>query len=250
VSGLLTAALAFSAIRYARRYEAVQRDRADEMEAFASRVAHDLRGPLSPVNLALQSVQRSLEGNDPRRDILERGRRSLRRVDALISDLLQFALAGAKPDLEASASLQDVATTALQDLEPQAREDGINIRVDELPACRVACSQGVLSSILFNLLSNALKYMRPDVPEKTVRLSGARKNRHLVRVEVADTGQGLPEGDPHRLFEPYVRANQTKPGLGLGLATVRRLVEAHGGRVGARANEGSGAVFWFEMPAR
>jgi signal transduction histidine kinase len=252
VSVLLSAALAFSAIRYGRRYDAVQRERADEMEAFAGRVAHDLRGPLSPAGLALQCVQRTLGEDDPRWKTLERGRRSLLNVEALIDDLLAFARAGAKPDREASSSLQDVAATVVQDLEPQARDEGVRVLVEELPACTLACSHGVLSSILLNLVGNSLKYMPPDVAEKTVRVRGAQKGRQLVHVEVSDTGKGLPVGDTRRLFEPYVRANRVKPGLGLGLATVRRLVEAHGGSVGARARseDGTGAVFWFEMPVK
>jgi signal transduction histidine kinase len=248
VSVVLTAGLAFSAIRYARRYEDVQRERADELEAFAGRVAHDLLGPLSPATLAIQSLQRTIDEDDPRRRILDRGQRSLHSLESLIFDLLAFARAGARPELGASAPLQDVAGTVVQSLEPQARESGVRLLVDNLPSCTLACGQGVLSSILFNLVGNAIKYMPCDAAEKVVHLRGIQRTGCLVRVEVVDTGRGLPGGDPGRLFNPYVRATHVKPGLGLGLATVRRLVEAHGGRVGARPNEGAGAVFWFEMP--
>ncbi len=72
--------------------------------------------------------------------------------------------------------------------------------------------------------------------------------RGRVRVEVADTGAGLPEEMQQRVFEPYVRLDKSRPGIGLGLATVRRLVLAHGGKVGVSPNAGTGAVFWFELP--
>ena len=71
--------------------------------------------------------------------------------------------------------------------------------------------------------------------------------RH-VRVEVADTGAGVPEAMHERIFEPYVRVDRHQPGLGLGLATVRRLVNAHRGQVGVDPREGAGALFWFVLP--
>jgi signal transduction histidine kinase len=70
-----------------------------------------------------------------------------------------------------------------------------------------------------------------------------------VRFEVADTGPGLPPAFEKHAFEPYMRATTRVPGLGLGLATVKRLVCAYGGHVGvARGEGGVGALFWFELP--
>ena len=248
ISVALTAALAVNAFRNARRYEVLQRDRADEMEAFAARVAHDLRGPLSPASLSIQAVQRTLAEADPRRATLERGRRNLQHLESLISDLLAFARAGASPERKASAGLREIVADVVHDLEPQAQQEGVRVAVEDMPPCRLACAPGVLASILLNLVGNSLKHMPSDAIDKTVSVRGSRGDRRLVHVEVADTGQGLPPGDPKRLFEPYVRASEARPGLGLGLATVRRLVEAHGGSVGALSNQGAGATFWFELP--
>ena len=69
-----------------------------------------------------------------------------------------------------------------------------------------------------------------------------------ARVQVEDTGPGLPPGLEHSIFEPYVRApGVTQPGLGLGLATMKRFADRHGGEVGAQCTE-VGTVFWFELP--
>jgi signal transduction histidine kinase len=77
-----------------------------------------------------------------------------------------------------------------------------------------------------------------------VELSDARS----CRLSVRDTGPGLPPGMEGAVFDPYVRASNKIPGLGLGLATVKRLVDAHGGRVGVAPARPSGSLFWVELP--
>ncbi len=247
VCALLTGALAWLGFRSTRRFMAMQKTRADELEAFASRVAHDVRGPLTPALFALQMFEREFANDDRRRPMAERGTRSLRRVDQLVGDLLQFARAAAAPDRDAHASLSSVVSGVTQDLEPQAAASRVRLEVSEVPACSVACAPGVLSSIVMNLVSNAIKYMPPDSAHRVVSVRTSIDGA-FVRIEVADTGAGLPEAVHEKIFEPYVRVDQKQPGLGLGLATVRRLVEAHRGRVGVRSHEGTGALFWVALP--
>jgi signal transduction histidine kinase len=95
-------------------------------------------------------------------------------------------------------------------------------------------------------MRNAAKYMSDSaVKEITVRV---RAKESSVHVEVQDTGPGVPTGLESRIFEPYVRAEGvTQPGIGLGLATVKRLCDAHGGSVGVRSAAGRGSVFWFTL---
>jgi signal transduction histidine kinase len=69
------------------------------------------------------------------------------------------------------------------------------------------------------------------------------------RIEVADNGPGVPETERQRVFEPFARIDKTVPGTGVGLATCKRIVEAHGGRIGLAAAPGGGTVAWFELPA-
>jgi signal transduction histidine kinase len=71
----------------------------------------------------------------------------------------------------------------------------------------------------------------------------------MARLEVQDSGPGIPDEMRMKIFDPYVRAAQSGiPGLGLGLATVRRLAEAHGGAVGVDSRPGQGSLFWIELP--
>jgi signal transduction histidine kinase len=106
----------------------------------------------------------------------------------------------------------------------------------------------VLASLLSNLLRNAIKHMGTSTRREVLVRILPRHDR--VRFEVEDTGPGIPPELLPQVFDPYVRGPRTtEPGLGLGLATVRRLVEGHDGRYGASSREGEGALFWFELPA-
>ena len=129
---------------------------------------------------------------------------------------------------------------------PFAAQHSATLKIGEAPECAVACSSGVLLSLLGNLLRNAIKYLGDaQVREVSLRVC-PRRGRVLFEVE--DTGPGIPPSLGARVFEPYVRGPHTgAPGIGLGLATVKRLAESHGGTVGVRANPRGGSVFWFEL---
>jgi signal transduction histidine kinase len=92
-----------------------------------------------------------------------------------------------------------------------------------------------------------VKYL-DDVPVRRVTVRAADDGA-FVRFEVEDTGAGIPADAHDEIFEPYVRRHDGVPGLGLGLATVKRFAEACGGRVGVRSEMGRGALFWVTIPA-
>jgi signal transduction histidine kinase len=105
----------------------------------------------------------------------------------------------------------------------------------------------VLTSILGNLVGNAVKFMR-DSSERRITLRVVESGDE-VRFDIEDTGPGVPAGLEDAIFLPYVRGEGvTQPGLGLGLATVRRFCEAHGGTVGVRSTSGRGSAFFFTLP--
>jgi signal transduction histidine kinase len=94
---------------------------------------------------------------------------------------------------------------------------------------------------------NAIKYIG-DGPRREV-VARATVDAGKVHLVVQDSGPGLPPGAERKIFEPYVRVGDTRqPGMGLGLATVKRIVEAHHGKVGVHSTSGSGASFWVDLP--
>jgi signal transduction histidine kinase len=166
-------------------------------------------------------------------------------VEDLVRDLLAFARAGAAPNPNARAPLRSTVAESVADTADPASKNRVRVDLEDLPDCQVGCAPGILRSLVEHLVTNAIKYMPTDATQRVVTIR-ANENRVFVRVEVADTGAGVPVEARGRIFDPYVRAQTHEPEL--GLATVRRLAEAHGGRVGVRSANGPGAVFWFELP--
>jgi len=252
-SGLVAGAAAAASLRLLRReqraaQEALQHEatRAAELEMFASRVGHDLLSPLSAVTLSLAGIARRHD-DPPTRAAIARAERTLERSRTMVEGIYEFARAGARPTAEPRASLRLGVRGAVEELLAVDSDPGTEVNVEPLEDVEVACAPGVLSVILSNLLGNAAKCMRESpVRRITVR---ALLLGNKARVEVEDTGPGVPPGLEASIFEPYVRAPSARqPGLGLGLATVKRLVETHGGAVGVRRAAQGGAIFHFELP--
>lgn len=230
----------------AHRHAELEKERASELEQFAGRVAHDVSSPLGAASIAME-LSRRPDDDDRRKRILDRGLNAIHRVKRLVDGLLAFARAGAIPDPDAQAdlevALQDVATELL----PAAADAGIELRIEHGGAATVRCHPGILTSLILNLGRNAIKYMGGG-PVRRIDIRTVDRGAN-VRVEVEDTGPGLAPDIEGHAFEPYTRARgATQPGIGLGLATVRRLAEAHHGRVGVSSTPGRGCRFWFELP--
>jgi signal transduction histidine kinase len=251
VSTLVAGIAVVLAFRATRRHDelldehnALLTARVTELDRFAGRVAHDVVSPLGTIGTALALLRRSCD--DHERTYIDRSQRAMRRVQQLVDDLLTFARAGAHPDPDSESSLDTVLPALMADCAEAAAERGIELVVDTPRPLRIRCAPGVITSIVQNLVRNGIKYMgdRP-VRRITVRVS-ARGN--VARIEVEDTGPGIPPEIQSTLFQPFVRGpHEQAGGTGLGLATVKRLVESHGGRVSV-ATSGKGTLFSIELP--
>jgi signal transduction histidine kinase len=228
------------------RHRRLHEERESALDDFAGRVAHDILGPLGTVAFALDLATRP-GGEQRREQVLERGTAALERVKTLVAGLLEFARAGGKPVVTASADVESTIVDLVGELRPAAAEIGAELNAKHIGTCFVACSPGVLTSLIANLARNALKYLG-DGPVRRIDIRALDRGG-AIRLEVEDTGPGLAPSIEKHVFEPYVRsASATQPGVGLGLATVKRLAEAHGGRVGVHSTAGRGSTFWFEIP--
>jgi len=220
-----------------------------ELEAFTGRVAHDLMSPLMSVSVALAAAEPCLAApqHDRVRRMLSRAGASLTRVRSMVDDLLDFARAGAAPLPNVEADAAKVALGVADDLALFAEEAHAELQVDIDTRRRVRCSAGALTSVLGNLVQNAIRHLAGSATRRvTLR---ARDAGAEVQFEVEDTGPGVDAAEHARIFQPYAQGTGATQGLGLGLATVKRVTEAHGGRVGVQSEPGHGARFWVTLPA-
>jgi signal transduction histidine kinase len=219
--------------------------RVTELDRFAGRVAHDVVSPLGTIGTALALLGRSCD--DHERTYIDRSQRAMRRVQQLVDDLLTFARSGARPNPDSECSLETVLPASMADCSDAAADKGIELVADAPRQLRVRCAPGVITSIVQNLVRNGIKYMG-DRPVRRITVRASARG-DVARIEVEDTGPGIPPEIRSTLFQPFVRGPREEAGgTGLGLATVKRLVESHGGHVGVSTSSGKGSRFWVEMP--
>lgn len=221
---------------------------------FASLLAHQLQSPLNAVSAALQSVLGEYAGPLPSslRGPLERANvrcdqaiHSVRRMLAIIK-----AGAGQAPG-EPAASLVKVMRAVHDQYVPESSLRDVTLELDmQVPPCLVRPGQEALTEALGALVSNAVKYT-PDHGRIRMRMMAGSDAAH-VRVAVSDSGIGVAGADPEKLFLPFYRStaarHSARPGVGLGLAFVKSVVEAAGGQVGVVKSEDlGGAEFFMEL---
>jgi signal transduction histidine kinase len=246
---MIAVVIAYRASRQHDRLEAqhaaLLADRVTELDRFAGRIAHDVLSPLGVVSTGLALLGRSADARSA--IYVERSQRALQHVQQLVDGLLTFARSGARPDASSTCAVTPVIANVVADCTETASANGVEIVVDAAPALHACCSVGVLTSIVQNLVRNALKYLGARTVRRiTIRATASER---MVRLEVEDTGPGIPPDLQRVIFEPFVRGpNETASGAGIGLATVKRLVESHSGRVAVQSTPGEGSLFWVELP--
>jgi PAS domain S-box-containing protein len=221
---------------------------------FLSSMSHELRTPLNVI-LGFAQVLSLDEGlRDSQRQHLEAMQAAGRHLLDMISGILDFSRieAGQIELRPAPTPLPDLLEGCIDLIRQQAAAKGLGLELHVAPgAPRAAVLDPLrLRQVLLNLLGNAVKYTQAG----RVTLLLAASEAGWVRIEVADTGPGIPEAQRQRLFREFDRldaeAEAAVPGSGLGLAITARLVDLMGGRIGYAENPGGGSRFWVDLPGR
>ena len=229
--------------------EALQRQEEVRRSMMAD-IAHELRTPLSVLRGNLEAMLDGLmEPSQERLQVLHGQSVALSR---LIEDLRTLSLAAAG-HLELQRRPTDVGELArgvAAEVETRTRERGVTVSVQAAPGLpQVGLDSDRIGQVLRNLLDNALRYTPPG---GRVDIAVEPLGKELI-VSVADTGSGVAARDLPHLFDRFYRADgspaRATGSSGLGLAIVKQLVQAHGGRVWAKSEEGGGSVFSFSLPA-
>jgi signal transduction histidine kinase len=221
---------------------------------FLATMSHEIRTPMNGVLGMTELLARS-PLDAPQRRHLETIRRSGESLLALINDILDFSrVAAGGVELKAAVfDLRGLLHDATALFTPRACAKGLALTcaVPEALPARVVGDPARLRQVVSNLIANAIKFT--DAGSVAVRLRLLRQSPEAVtvRLDVQDTGIGVPADTQARIFEPFVQADSSSSrrfgGSGLGLAIARRLVEAMGGHMGLDSAPGEGALFWFSL---
>jgi two-component system phosphate regulon sensor histidine kinase PhoR len=227
--------------------KALEREKANLMSMFA----HDMKSPLIAIQgFVLRLLAHTTDMAEEKREkYLEIIKREAGKLDHLISDFLEFSrLQTGKLNLNLSAtSLDQELLELFEAYHPRASQSGIELKLvnsEGLPLIEVDAAR--FRRVLTNLLDNAFKF---TIGEGTVTILTEQTN-HDVSIKIIDEGRGIDAEDLHSVFEPFHRGRYAEDtgGIGLGLAVVKAIVEAHGGRVLLESKLGKGSVFTVVLP--
>ena len=220
----------------------------EELAHFAGQVSHDLLNPLAALTGFLEVVgdQPAVTEDPVAGPYLGRAAQSADRMRLLVDDLLDYARLGGRLRLE-RVDLAAVCGEVLDDLSARVTSSGAAVEVGPLPT--VTADRVQLQAVLQNLVANALKFRRGDQPPRIG--VGAARVAGGWRVAVDDAGPGVPEHLREKVFGLLERGTRSvEEGAGIGLSTCRRIIDAHGGRIGLDASEDGGTSAWFVLPDR
>ncbi len=217
-----------------------------ELEAFAYSVSHDLRAPLRAINGFAVALQEDYgEKLDPgAMEYLNEITAATKRMNALVQDLLDYGRIS-----RVEMSLEPVKlVNAIEVVMRQLAEGRDRIAIDVPTDLYVAAVQPVLIQVIYNLLSNAMKFSAEN-PAQQVRVFSERRG-DSARLSVQDNGIGIAPHHQERIWNVFERLHvrDVYPGTGIGLAIVKRAVTRMRGSYGLESDLGKGATFWIELP--
>ena len=219
-----------------------------DLETFAYVASHDLQEPLRTVSSFTQLLERRYKGkmDQDADEFIAYITDGARRAQVLIADLLEYARVGSKAKPPALTDCSKVMESVLNGLQAAIRDSGACVLCAPLPTVMADAIQ--IAQVFQNLIANALKFRRDDVPAE-VRV-GAERHDGMWAFAVKDNGIGIDPEYFGRIFEAFQRLHGAQyPGTGLGLAISKKIIEHHGGTIWVESVKGQGTTFFFTLPA-
>jgi light-regulated signal transduction histidine kinase (bacteriophytochrome) len=226
----------------------------EELEQFAHIASHDLQEPLRKLQqfsvLLEEDYQDKLDEDG--KFFLDTIRNSADRMSVLIRETLAYSRAGSSNQTLEVVDLSKLTLQLRDEMDVAMREAQADIRIHSLPMV-MANSLG-MAQLFRNLMINALKYRKPDVPAEIIigtqlDVSSSEAPKNTVSITVQDNGIGIDEKYLDRIFAPFERLHSSKiQGTGLGLAICRKVCDSHGWRLNVRSTLGQGTTFEILLP--
>ena len=220
-----------------------------ELQQFAYVVSHDLKAPLRTLKAYLHLLVENCDQHlDERADtyvhhVLE----SAQRMQDMIGALLNLSRVETQSESFAPTDCNLLVQQVVEDLQSPIEAAGTEVSCDPLPT--VLADRAQLARVFHNLVANAIKFHRTDASPH-VHISAAREE-NVWTFAVRDNGIGIDPTQAERIFQIFQRLHTEEeyPGLGIGLALCKRIVERHGGRIWLESEPGAGSTFYFTLPA-
>jgi two-component system phosphate regulon sensor histidine kinase PhoR len=218
-----------------------------EHELLLDTIAHDIKNPITSLGLTIELLKKVPEkGMEKFPALLSKVEGSLEKMKDIISDLVNNRWEGQRFEpVEEILDLQNILEDVRLTLAAQLQESHTKLKV-EIGVSEITFARRKLRSILYNLISNAIKYAAEDrVPEVTIK--SAEQNGFMV-ITVSDNGIGIDQHQQQAIFEKYNRVAQTIEGNGVGLYLVKQALDIAGGKIAVESVKGEGSVFTVYLP--
>jgi signal transduction histidine kinase len=228
------------------------KQRNDDLKAFIHAMAHDLRNPLTHIMgfsqlLYKYGEKKGEEEAGTQLQYLQRIHSGALKMNSIIESLLNYArLSREKINLK-RINVEEVVRSSLYSLQEDINESKAQVAL-QIENITVVSDKVMLEMALTNLISNAIKYVnRGEKPEIEIRVLSID---NCCRIEIRDNGTGIPEEKRDKLFMPFTRLHKEKgySGIGLGLSSVKRIIEILKGNIGVEFSPEQGSTFWIELP--
>lgn len=219
--------------------------RNEELQEFVYIASHDLQEPLRTISGYLQMIERRYQGKlgSDADEFIHFAIDGARRMQELLESLLDYSRVATKRHSLEPLRLDDALNLALENLAFGIEETGAHIERGVLPL--VTADRTQMVQLFQNLLSNALKFHGEAPPRVFVT---SEREGHFWRIDVRDEGVGFNPRYADRIFKLFRRLQRGTPGTGIGLSICKKIVERHGGSIGATSEKGAGSTFHFLLP--
>lgn len=229
------------------RSEELKRSNRD-LQHFAAIAAHDLKSPMATILGFCELLEESLRGkiDVDETKFLQSIQRSSARMTSLIDRLLEYSSIGREMKPFEIVSINKILVNVVENLKPFIERSGAKLRISDLPDIFGEIS--LLSQLFQNFISNALKFHEPT---RTLEIEiDAKERAQDWFFSIQDNGIGFDPKNQDAIFSLFKRLDvfDVQPGSGIGLATARKVVELHGGKVWAESQPGRGSTFFFTLP--
>ncbi len=222
-------------------------DKMSSLGRVAAGIAHEIRNPLSGINIYLDTLRKTIgkpDSLEKQEKIIDRSKDASKKIETIIKRVMDFSKPG--EPMFVLSNINHPIEEAIHLSSVTLRKTNIRLmkRLDDhLPGCLIDAH--MIEQVILNMITNAIEAMKDIETEKTIKIDSFAEEDHVC-VTVSDSGHGVPEHIKNNIFEPFYSTKQS--GSGIGLSICHRIIADHGGTLTVSANDMGGAVFKIQIP--